>query len=207
MTTPEWVKHCANMRQSTSLSARSRQALTPNVSDFFHHEIWVPFHPAAGSGPGGVDLPATTFLSAPASLAMLHLSWAGDLAFATGDSLSPTARLFGYTGGLIACAQCSAMSQADLVLRDLFVRLSQGATTSNPEEDAIEITEGWRNSQWPNCMVTLPKTGPSSTVDLKRMFEYAALNSWQHFKAKALRLRHQSRSCVLSSPGRRTQRT
>ena len=69
-----------------------------------------------------MDLPPTTFMRAPASMAMLHLSWAGDLAFATGDSLAPTARLFGYTGGLITCAQRSAMSQADLVLRDLFVR-------------------------------------------------------------------------------------
>jgi hypothetical protein len=35
-------------------------------------------------------------------------------------------------------------------------------------------------------MVTLPKTGPASTVDLKRMFEYAALNCWRTFKAKAV---------------------
>ena len=139
-----------------------------------------------GSGPGGVDLPPTEFLRAPASLAMLHLTWAGDLAFASSNSLAPTARLFGYTGGFITCAQRSAMSQADLVLRALFVQLSQGATTSNPEEDAIEITEGWRNMQWPQCMVTLPKIGPSSTVDLKRMFEYAALNSWQNFKSKSI---------------------
>ena len=62
MTMPEWVKHCADMRQSTSLSARSRQALTLSVSDFFQHELWVPIHPAAGSGPLGGDLPATTFL-------------------------------------------------------------------------------------------------------------------------------------------------
>jgi hypothetical protein len=186
MTMPEWVKHCADMRQSTSLSARSKQALTLNVADFFHHEVWVPFHPAQGSGPSGQDLPATTFLSAPASTAMLHLTWAGELAFATSDSLAPTARFFGYTGGLITCAQRSAMSQADVVMRDLFIRLSQGATTSNPEEDAIEITEGWRNSQWPDCMITLPKTGPASTVDLKRMFEYAANNCWRTFKAKAV---------------------
>ena len=186
LTMPEWMKHCAHMRQNTSLSDRSRQALTLNVADFFLHEIWAPFHPAPGSGPGGVDLPPTEFLREPASLAILHLAWAGDLAFASSDSLAPTARLFGYTGGLITSAQRSAMSQADLVLRDLFVRLSQGATSSNPEEDAIEITEGWRNTQWPDCMVTLPKTGPSSTVDLKRMFEYAALNSWQNFKAKSI---------------------
>ena len=112
---------------------------------------------------------------------MLHLTWAGDLAFASSDSLAPTARLFGYTGGLITNAQRSAFGQADLVLCDLFVRLSQGAENSNPEEDAIEITEGWRNTQWPDCMITLPKQGPASAVDMKRMFDYARVSNWQNF--------------------------
>jgi hypothetical protein len=171
---PEWAKHCADLRKSKSLSARSKHALTLGVNDFFHHETWVPDYSAVGTGPAGVDLPPTEFLREPASLAILHLTWAGDLAFASGDSLAPTARLFGYTGGLITCAQRTAMGQADLVLCDLFCRPSQGANTSVPEEDAIEITDGWRNSQWPDCMVTLPKAGAASTVDLKRMFEYWA---------------------------------
>ena len=186
LTLPEWAKHCANLRQSTSLSDRSKQALTLNVTDFFSHEVWVPFHPAPGSGPGGVDLPPTAYLREPASAAMLHLTWAGDLAFASSDSLAPTARLFGYTGGLITSAQRSAFGQADLVLCDLFVRLSQGAENSNPEEDAIEITEGWRNTQWPDCMVTLPKQGPASAVDMKRMFDYARNSNWQNFKTKSI---------------------
>ena len=71
-------------------------------------------------------------------------------------------------------------------LCDLFIRLTQGGTTSIPEEDAIELTEGWRNSQWPGSMVTLPVTRAAAAVDLKRMFEYAAANCWKHFKPKAV---------------------
>ena len=78
------------------------------------------------------------------------------------------------------------MGQADVVLCDLFIRLTQGGVTSIPEEDAIELTEGWRNSQWPACMVTLPTTRAAGAVDLKRMFEYAAANTWKHFKLKAV---------------------
>ena len=100
--------------------------------------------------------------------------------------LAPTARLFGYTGGLITGAQRSAFGQADLVLCDLFARLSQGKENSNPEEDAIEITEGWRNTQWPECMVTLPRLGPASAVDMKRMFEYSNNSTWQNFKTKSI---------------------
>ena len=76
------------------------------------------------------------------------------------------------------------MGQADVVLCDLFIRLTQGGATSIPEEDAIELTEGWRNSQWPACMVTLPTTRAAGAVDLKRMFEYAAANTWKHFKPR-----------------------
>ena len=39
---PEWAKHCADLRASKSLSARSNNALTLQVNDFFHHETWVP---------------------------------------------------------------------------------------------------------------------------------------------------------------------
>jgi hypothetical protein len=185
LTLTEWAKHCADMRQNTSLSVRSKQALTLNVIDFFSHDIWVPFQPAAGSGPGGVDLPPTTYLREPAAAAMLHLTWAGDLAFASSDSLAPTTRLFGYTGGLVTNAQRSAFGQADLVLGDLFARLTQGANT-NPEEATIEIAEGWRNSQWPDCMITLPNQGPASAVDMKRMFDYASNSNWPNFKTKAI---------------------
>ena len=38
LTLPEWAKHCADLRQSTSLSDKSKQALTLNVTDFFSHE-------------------------------------------------------------------------------------------------------------------------------------------------------------------------
>ena len=57
---------------------------------------------------------------------MLHLTWAGDLAFASGDSLAPTARLIGYTGGLITCAQRSAYGQADLILRPVCQTVAGG---------------------------------------------------------------------------------
>ena len=186
LTMSEWAKYCADLRQSTSLSDKSKQALTLNVTDFFSHEIWVPFNPAPGTGPEGSNLPPTAYLREPAAAAMLHLTWAGDLAFASSDSLAPTARLFGYTGGLITGAQRSAFGQADLVLCDLFVRLSQGKENSNPEEDAIEITEGWRNTQWPECMVTLPRLGPASAVDMKRMFDYSSNSTWQNFKTKSI---------------------
>jgi hypothetical protein len=193
MTLPEWAKHCANMRQNTSLSVRSKQALTLGVVDFFSHEVWVPFQPAPGSGPGGTDLPATEYLREPASAALLRMTWGGDLAFASSDSMAPTARLFGYSGSLITNAQRSAGSLADSVLCDLFVRLSQGAGTSDPEEDAIEITEGWRNTQWPDCMITLPRIGAASAVDMKRMFDYAQSGNWPNFKTKAI-------SAVSSTP-------
>ena len=186
LTMSEWAKYCADLRQSTSLSDKSKKALTLNVTDFFSHEIWVPFNPAPGTGPEGSNLPPTAYLREPAAAAMLHLTWAGDLAFASSDSLAPTARLFGYTGGLITGAQRSAFGQADLVLCDLFVRLSQGKENSNPEEDAIEITEGWRNTQWPECMVTLPRLGPASAVDMKRMFDYSSNSTWQNFKTKSI---------------------
>jgi hypothetical protein len=78
------------------------------------------------------------------------------------------------------------MGQADVVLCDLFVRLTNGGATSVAEEDAIEITEGWRFSQWPDSMITLPATRAAAAVDLKRMFEYAADNSWKGFKTKAV---------------------
>ena len=52
MTMPEWAKHCADLRQSKSLSARSKQALTLGVNNFFHHETWVPFYPATGQDQG-----------------------------------------------------------------------------------------------------------------------------------------------------------
>jgi hypothetical protein len=130
-------------------------------------------------------LPPTQFLRPPASHAMLQLTWAGDMAFGSDDSLAPTARLFGYTGGLITCEQRTAKSQADTIFIDLFLRLSHGGATSVPEEDAIEITEGWINAQWPENMVTLPKAGAAATVDLKRMFDYAKNNTWQFFKTKS----------------------
>ena len=105
---PEWAKHCADLRASKSLSARSKNALTLGVNDFFHHETWVPAHPTHGSGPGGRDQPPTLFMCEPASLAMLNLTWSGDFAFVSGDSLAPTARLFGYTGGFITTTQRTA---------------------------------------------------------------------------------------------------
>ena len=77
--------------------------------------------------------------------------------------------------------------------RRRLLHLTQGGASSVPEEDAIEITEGWRNSQWPNCMVTLPKAAAASAVDLKRMFDYAADNCWRHFKAKAVAAARASR--------------
>ena len=112
--------------------------------------------------------------------------WSGEFAFANGSSLAAVGRLFGYTGGLITTAQRTAMGQADVVLCDLFVRLTQGGATSIAEEDAIEMTEGWRNSQWPDSMVTMPVTRAAASVDLKRMFDYAAENSWKNFKTKAV---------------------
>jgi hypothetical protein len=87
-------------------------------------------------------LPATVYLRAPASQALLQLVWSGYFAFASGCSLAAVGRLFGYTGGLITKTQRTAMGQADVVLCDLFIRLTQGGTTSVPEEDAIELTEG-----------------------------------------------------------------
>jgi hypothetical protein len=185
LTLTEWAKHCADMRQNTSLSTRSKEALTLNVIDFFSHEVWVPFQPAQGTGPGGTDLPPTTFLREPAAAAMLHLTWAGDLAFASSDSLAPTARLFGYIGGMVTNAQRSAFGQADITLSDLFAKLTQG-DNPKPEEAAIEIAEGWRNSQWPDCMITLPSLGPASAVDMKRMLDYAINANWPNFKTKAI---------------------
>ena len=35
-------------------------------------------------------------------------------------------------------------------------------------------------------MATLPVTRAAAAVDLKRMLEYAAANSWKHFKPKAV---------------------
>ena len=101
LTMPEWVKHCADLRAGKSLSVRAKNALTLQVNDFFHHETWVPVYPAAGSGPGGVDLPPTKCMREPTSLALLQLAWAGDFAFLSGDSLAATARPFGYTGSFI----------------------------------------------------------------------------------------------------------
>ena len=60
---------------------------------------------------------------------MLHFTWAGDFAFASGDSLAPTAQLFGFTGGFITTTQRTTMGQADIVLCDLFVRLTQGGAS------------------------------------------------------------------------------
>ena len=179
---PEWAKHCAELLASKSLSDRAKTALTLGVNDFFHHETWAPNFPPTGLGPGGADLPGTVYLRAPASQALLQLVWSGDFAFASGGSLAAVGRLFGYRGGLITTTQRTAMSQADVVMCDLFIRLTQGGTTSIPEEDAIELTEGWRNSQWPACMVTLPTTRAAGAVDLKRMFEYAAANSWNRLQ-------------------------
>ena len=89
-------------------------------------------------------MPATVYLRAPASQALLQLVWSGEFAFASGGSLAAVGRLFGYTGGLITVSQRTAMGQADVVFCDLFIRLTQGGTTSTAEEDAIELTEGWR---------------------------------------------------------------
>jgi hypothetical protein len=47
------------------------------------------------------------------------------------------------------------MGQADVVFCDLFVRLTQGGATSIAEEDAIELTEGWQNSQWPGSALLM----------------------------------------------------
>ena len=55
--------------------------------------------------------------------------------------------------------------------------VTQSGASSVPEEDAIELTEGWRNSQGPSCMVTLPKAGAAAAVDLKRMFDYAQVTT------------------------------
>ena len=162
--------HGALSSASKSLCARAKTALTLGVDDFFHHETWAPYFPPAGSGPGGVDLPATVYLRAPASQALLQLVCSGELSFASGagGSLAAVGRLFGYIGGLISVSQRTAMGQADVVFCDLFVRLTQGDATSIAEEDTIELTEGWRNSQWPGSMVALPLTRAASSVDLQR---------------------------------------
>ena len=114
------------------------------------------------------------------------MNWSGEFAFANGVSLAAVGRLFGYTGGLITTSQRTAMSQADVVFCDLFVKMTKGGATSDPEEDAIEMTEGWLNSQWPDCMVTMPMTRANASVDLKRMLEYANDPSWINFKTKAV---------------------
>ena len=64
--------------------------------------------------------------------------WSGEFAFANVVSLAAVGRLFGYTGGLITTSQRTAMSQADVVLCDLFVKMTKGGATSEPKEDAIE---------------------------------------------------------------------
>jgi hypothetical protein len=156
------------------------------MNDFFRHETWTSYFPPAGSGPGGVDLPGTKFMRAHASAALLQMVWSGEFAFANGVSLAAVGRLFGYTGGLITTSQRTAMSQADMVFCDLFVRMTKGGATSVVEEDAIELTEGWRNSQWPDCMVTMLMTRAAASVDMKRMFEYAVDFTWMNFKPKAV---------------------
>jgi hypothetical protein len=102
-------RHCVELLASKSLSDRSRAALTLGVNDFFHLETWTPYFPPAGSGPGGVDLPGSNFLRAPASAALLQMVWSGEFAFANGSSLAAVGRLFGYMGGLITTTQRTAM--------------------------------------------------------------------------------------------------
>jgi hypothetical protein len=156
------------------------------VNDFFHHETWTPYFPPGGTGPGGTDLPGANFLRAPASAALLQMYWSGEFAFANGVSLAAVGRLFGYTGGLITTSQRTAMSQAGVIFCELFVKMTKGGATSEPEEDAIEMAEGWLNSQWPDCMVTMLMTRANASVDLKCMLEYANDSSWINFKPKAV---------------------
>ena len=66
LTMPEWTRHCTELLASKSLSDRYRAALTLGVNDFFHNEIWTPYFPPAGSGPGGVDLPYSARHKSPA---------------------------------------------------------------------------------------------------------------------------------------------
>ena len=42
LTMTEWIRHCAELLGSKSLSDRSKAALTLEVNDFFHHETWTP---------------------------------------------------------------------------------------------------------------------------------------------------------------------
>ena len=101
----EWAKHCVELLASKSLCDRAKTALILGVDDFFYHATWAPYFPPGGSGPGGVDFPATVYLRAPASQALLQLLWSGEFAFASGGSLAAVGRLFGYTGGLITLSQ------------------------------------------------------------------------------------------------------
>ena len=117
------------------------------------------FQPALGQAQGG-RLAAHKFLRAPASHAMLQLTWAGDMAFASDDSLAPTARLFGYTGGLITCAQRTAMSQADTIFCDLFVRLSQGGPPQSQKKTPSRSRRAGAIRNGPTAWSRCPKRVP-----------------------------------------------
>ena len=54
LTMTEWIRHCAELLGSKSLSDRSKAALTLEVNGFFHHETWTPYFPPGGTGPGGL---------------------------------------------------------------------------------------------------------------------------------------------------------
>ena len=49
LTMTEWIRHCAELLGSKSLSVRAKAALTLEVNDFFHHETWTPYFPESCS--------------------------------------------------------------------------------------------------------------------------------------------------------------